>query len=126
MRTFKESPAFTLSYDLLRWLIPITQAFPRSHRFVLAQSLNEAAFAVHKHLLAAVHTADVVGNLEQADLALAQRRTYLRLSYDGQLIGEGSYAHGSRLVNDVGRVIGTWRRSLAKSAADLRDEPSRL
>ena len=119
MRTFKESPAFTLSYDLLRWLIPVTQAFPRSHRFVLAQALNEAAFTMHRHLLAAVHTADVRGNLEQADLALAQRRTYLRLSFDGQLIGEGSYAHGSRLVNDVGRVIGTWRRSFVKSGTDL-------
>ncbi|MBA3468862.1 MAG: four helix bundle protein [Herpetosiphonaceae bacterium] len=118
MRTFKESPAFTLSYDLLRWLLPVTHAFPRAQRFVLAQTLNETAFAVHKHLLAAVHTADVRGSLALADLALAQLRTYLRLSYDLQLLGEGSYAHGSRLINDLGRVVGTWRRTLAKSTSE--------
>lgn len=32
----KESPIFTRTYDLVRWLIPVTIKFPRQHRFVLA------------------------------------------------------------------------------------------
>jgi hypothetical protein len=31
----EESPIFTKTYDLLLWLIPTTQKFPKDQRFVL-------------------------------------------------------------------------------------------
>ena len=97
-----------------------------SHLFDLQDELTTGTyqhqpyhtFVVTEHgkrrLISAAHFRDRV-----VHHALAQLRTYLRLSYELQLIGEGGYAHGSRLVNDVGRVVGTWRRTLAKPAAEL-------
>ena len=35
-----ESPIFTRTYDLIRWLIPVTMKFPRMQRFVLAERLQ--------------------------------------------------------------------------------------
>jgi hypothetical protein len=112
MKKFDESPAFSRSYDLLRWLIPVTQKFPRSQRFVLARALNEAALRLHERLAEAVHGQNSLASLAQADVELTKLRTYLRLSYDLTLLSLGSYEHGTRLVADVGKFVGGWRRRL--------------
>ena len=39
----KQSPIFTKTYDLLRWLIPQTVKFPRQQRFVLAEAVQRTA-----------------------------------------------------------------------------------
>src|SRR5262245_6065450 len=98
MRKFQESPAFTRCYDLLRWLIPTTEKFPRSQRFVLARSLNNAALRLHERLAEAVHGQQPIESLEQADVELTKLRTYLRLSHDLSILSLGSYEHGTRMV----------------------------
>lgn len=113
MKPFKASPAFTLCYDFLRWLIPVTQAFPRAQRFGLAKVLNDHALALQQSLFAAVQTPHTAAQLAQADVHLAMVRTSLRLSYDLNLLQEGSYLHGQHLLHGLGKVLGSWRRTLA-------------
>jgi hypothetical protein len=48
-----ESPLFTRSYDLLRWLIPAAIGFPRTHRFVLSERIQGQALDFHEALIAA-------------------------------------------------------------------------
>jgi hypothetical protein len=43
-----ESPIFARTYDLLRWLIPLTIKFPRQQRFVLAEALQGCALRLHE------------------------------------------------------------------------------
>ena len=47
----KESPIFTRTYDLLRWLIPLTVKFPRTQRFVLATRLQETVLRFQERLI---------------------------------------------------------------------------
>jgi hypothetical protein len=112
MKQFQESPAFTRCYDLLRWLLPQTEKFPRSQRFVLARALNDAALHLHERLAEAVHGQQASLSLSQADVELTKLRTYLRLSYDLGLISPGSYEHGTRMVAEIGKYVGSWRRRL--------------
>lgn len=117
MKTFRESPAFTRCYDLLCWLLPTTEKFPRRQRFALARALNDAAFRLHERLSEAVHCRHPQESLEQADVELTRLRTYLRLSRDLGILHAGGYEHGVRLVADIGRLVGAWRRQLDKSPA---------
>jgi hypothetical protein len=41
------------TYDLLRWLIPLTIKFPRQHRFVLAAAIQRCVMAFQEHLIEA-------------------------------------------------------------------------
>lgn len=116
MKRFQESPAFTRCYDLLRWLIPQTERFPRSQRFVLARAMNDAALQLHAHLAEAVHGRRPIESLAQADVELTKLRTYLRLCHDLTLLRVGSYEHGTRLVAEVGKYVGAWRRRLDSEA----------
>jgi hypothetical protein len=108
----KASPIFTRTYDLLRWLVPATLKFPRQERFVLAEQVQRTAFRFQEEILEAGFVTPPVGELARADVTLAKLRLYLRLCHDLDLLGHGQYEHVSRMVDEIGRLLGGWRKSL--------------
>ena len=108
----EESPIFTRCYDLLRWLLPATVKFPREHRFVLAEQVQRAALALQDALLEAAYARQPLECLLGADVALARLRLYLRLCHDLDLLSHGQYRHVSQRVDEIGRLLGGWQKSL--------------
>ena len=106
------SPIFTRTYDLLLWLIPATVNFPRQQRFVLAEAIQHTALKFQGELVQAAHTRPARPALEHADASLAELRLQIRLSHDLGLLGEGQYRHTAGLVNEVGKLLGGWLKSV--------------
>jgi hypothetical protein len=113
----KESPIFTRTYDLLRWLLPMTVKFPRQQRFVLAASVQRTALQFQEELIDAAYSPEPTSKLKQADVTLTKLRFYLRLCRDLELLSLGQYAHVIRMVSEVGRLLGGWQKSLAEKAS---------
>jgi len=112
----KESPIFTRTYDLLRWLIPMTVKFPRQQRFVLAEAVQRTALRLQERLIEAARVADPLPLLHRADTDLTKLRVYLRLCRDLELMNIGQYEHAARMVNEVGRLLGGWMKSATNTA----------
>ncbi len=112
----KQSPIFTRTYDLLRWLFPLTVKFPRQHRFVMAAKLQRTGFKFQDRLIKAAYSAEPLPRLKKADVTLTKLRLYLRLSRDLELISLGQYAHGIRMVSEIGRLLGGWQKSLTEKS----------
>jgi hypothetical protein len=110
----RQSPIFARTYDLLRWLLPHTQNWPRAYRFTLTQELVRSALRFQERLLEATMTSDTERRLEQAEIELAKVRLYLRLGYDLKTLSADQYAHVSNIIGHIGRLLGAWR---AKSRA---------
>lgn len=110
----KESPIFSRTYDLLRWLMPITVKFPRQHRFVLAQTVQQAALDLQESLIEASKVAKPADALLQADINLAKLRTHLRLCHDLKLLSTGQYEHVARMLTEIGRLLGGWMKTARK------------
>jgi len=110
-KTMKESPIFVRTYDLLRWLIPATLKFPRQHRFVLAETVQRTALRFQEEIIEAGHRERPLAELARADLTLAKLKLYLRLCHDLDLFSHGQYEHTARLVGEVGRLLGAWRKT---------------
>ena len=107
----KESPIFVRTYDLLNWLIPHTLQFPRQQRFVLAQAVQQAAFALHEQLVQAAYATEPLPWLRQADVTLTRLRIYLRLCRDWKLLSLRQHAHAAGLVDEIGKMLGSWIKS---------------
>lgn len=107
----RESPIFTRTYDLIRWLIPMTVKFPRSQRFVLAEAVQRTALGFQERLIEAARADDAAPFLRQADTDLTKLRFYLRLCRDLELMSIGQYGHAARMVDEVGRLLGGWIKS---------------
>jgi cytosine/adenosine deaminase-related metal-dependent hydrolase len=111
----KESPIFTRTYDLLRWLLPATLKFPRQQRFVLAETVQRTALRFQEEILEAGFKNRPFAELARADVTLAKLKLYLRLCHDLDLLSHGQYEHVSRTVTEIGRLLGGWRKSLQAS-----------
>jgi 23S rRNA-intervening sequence protein len=103
-----DSPLFGKLHDLLLWLLPLTLKFPRAHRFVLAQQMQQQAFALQSHLMHAARLKPAAPWLERADVALSQLRSLARLAHELGLITPAQYEHLARLTTEVGRLLGAW------------------
>ncbi len=111
-----QSPLFVKTYDFLLWLIPLTLKFPKSQRFLLAERLSRLALDFYDTILEAVmEPAQQAHTLRQADKQLTKIRLYIRLSYDLHCISLGQFEHASRLLDELGRLLGGWQRKQKQS-----------
>jgi hypothetical protein len=106
-----QSPIFSRTYDFVRWLIPATVKFPRQHRFVMAQTLQQEALKFQGLLIEAVHDKTPAAKLSQADAELDKLRTHLRLCRDLALFSPGQYQHAAAMLVEIGRLLGGWQKS---------------
>ena len=95
-------------------LLDRTGRFPRSARFSFAARIDGLALDVLERLVRArwAPRGDKGRLLAAADSDLAVLRTLLRLSFDRRFLDRGALEHVSRQLDEAGRMLGGWRRSL--------------
>ncbi len=101
---------FTRTYDLLTWLIPRTRDFPRADRLVVTKRLQDAALDFQEFIIEAnrLRGRERLDRLRRADAALDKVRLYLRLANRWAWLNDGQYLHVSKLVKEVGDLLGGW------------------
>ena len=106
----QEMVIFTRTFDLLDWLLPVSNHFPRPHRHTFTRRLLDAAFDLRER----VEEANLrkgrarLERLERADEALARVRVYLRLAARWGWLSTGQYRHVAGMVTEIGRLLGGW------------------
>lgn len=102
----------TRVFDMLAWLLPKSERFPRLYRANVTQRLMAAALDLQERLFDAQtrHGAQRLGELHAADAALNKLRLYLRLAHHWRWLSDGQYEHVSRMVAEIGRLLGGWLR----------------
>jgi four helix bundle protein len=110
MPNAKDLVIFTQPYDLLTWLLPQCERFPKSQRFVVTQRLQDAALDFQEAIFEANARsgAERLEHLQAADARLNKLRLYLRLSRQWHWLSSGQYEHASRMVANVGNLLGGW------------------
>ena len=108
--TAEETPIFTRTYDLLTWLLPASNHFPRAQRHSFTQRMLDAAFDLRERLEEANlrRGRRRLERLHRADEALARLRVYLRLAARWEWLSAGQYRHVSRMLVEIGKLLGGW------------------
>ena len=112
----KQSPIFSKTYDFIAWLIPLTVKFPRQQRFVLASALQREALQFQELLIEAAHLKQPAASLMRADIELDKLRTHMRLCRDLKLVNPGQYEHASRMMVEMGKLLGGWMWAVTKES----------
>ncbi|OQA95157.1 MAG: hypothetical protein BWY25_02507 [Chloroflexi bacterium ADurb.Bin222] len=115
----REAPLYVQTHDMLAWLIPHLESWPRAQRFLLAREVLESATAFYRLLLRARKTVgqERAAALLEADVELETLRALLRLGQERQYMSLDQYAHISRILVELGKQLGGWR---AKLSADFQ------
>ncbi len=98
-------------HDLLLWIIPHLNKFPRIHRFTLGERLETRLLSVLEDLVEAAYSKQKATALQRANRTLEIIRHLWRLSHELKIISTNQYEYGAKLVNEVGRQIGGWLKS---------------
>ena len=97
-------------YQFLLWLVPAIDKFP-PQKFVLGDRIETAALDVLDSLIAATYTRGRDKLLADANLGLERLRFFMRLSRELRLIDNRRYEHAARSIDEVGRMVGGWRKA---------------
>jgi hypothetical protein len=118
-RAPREAPIYPATHDLLDWLVPHLEHWPRPQRFLLARQVLDSATGFYRLILRArkVGLPARADALLEADAELEILKALLRLGQERRYMSLAQYEHVARLVGDVGRQLGGWRQSTAAKAA---------
>jgi hypothetical protein len=113
-----DSPIFVRCDELVLCVMRATVRYPRHYRASMGRATQEAVLAVQRHLIAAARRRDKRSALQAADEALHELRLLLRQGHELEVLSASQFEHAIRLVDEVGRLLGGWRKSLAEKRPD--------
>jgi hypothetical protein len=98
--------------DLLLYIIPQLGKFPRDQKFVLGDRIQTKIMEVQEHCIRAYYSKQKRVHLLEANLTLEVVRHLVRLAHSLRLLSTKSYGVISAKVDEVGRMVGGWLKSL--------------
>lgn len=98
-------------HNLLIWLIPHLDSFPRNRRFTLGERLESGLMEILELLVEAAYTRNKRDVLKRANLRLAVVRHLWRIAHELKTVPTKRYAHGAKLLEDLGKQIGGWLKT---------------
>ena len=106
----------TRLFDLLDWLLPKAEKFPKPHRFTVTQRMMDAALDCQDAVYMAQSRRGTrrLAVLWDADAALNRLRLYLRLAHRWRWLSDGQYEHVSTQVTEIGRLLGGWIKQTSR------------
>lgn len=100
------------AYDLALWLVRKVEKFPRSFRFSVGDRVIARALDLLEALTEAAWASDKAALLDRANRTVNSLRILFRLAVELQLLTAGSQEFASARLEEIGRMIGGWRKSL--------------
>jgi hypothetical protein len=107
----KTPQAVQACHELLEWIIPQLDKFPRLRRYTLGERIESGLLEVLERLIEAAYSRDKALALQRANLRLDLVRHLWRLAYRLQAISVRRYDHGAQRMIALGKQIGGWRRA---------------
>ncbi len=104
----KEVNALTKVYDLLLWIIPQLEKFPRSQKYLLGDQIETTLLDTMDLVIEAIYTKNRAPFLKKANLKIEKLRHLIRLASDLKYIGISKYEYISKCLNEIGSEIGGW------------------
>ena len=106
-------------HQLMLWLVPQLDKFPRNRRFTLGDKIETTMLAILESLIVASYERNRRTSLNEANRKLTVVRHLWRLAMELKAVSHKSYEHGAKLMVELGSQIGGWvkheksRKSLA-------------
>ena len=114
----RTGPALEAHRQFLLWMMPTVEKFPRSQKFLLGDRIQTTALDVLEALIEATYTRDRRGHLARANLGLEKLRHFFRLAVELRHVDDRRYEHAARSLDEIGRLVGAWAKSLAAHNGD--------
>ncbi|ALA68846.1 hypothetical protein GT50_00620 [Geobacillus stearothermophilus 10] len=101
-------------YDLILYMYPIVNRFPKQQRFTLGQQIQNTMLDIQKGIIQANRQKNKAPILYQIDTELEKLKFLIRLAKDLGFIDIKKYETMSKQIAEIGRLLGGWLRKFGK------------
>ena len=104
----REITALTRIYDLILWIIPILEKFPRAQKFLLGDRIETLLLDIMDLIIEATYSKQKAPILKEANLKIEKARYLVRLVKDMRYLSTKRYGYIANCLNTIGAEIGGW------------------
>jgi len=119
----RDVPVVLRLYDLILWTMNHTARFPRHHRHSLGMRIEDTLLDLLEVLIEARYQRQNASTLDRANVLLERFRFQMRLAKDLKVLALNSFEFQAKSVDEIGRMIGGWRKHAAGQAVKEPPEP---
>lgn len=101
-------------YDMIQYGYIALRQYPKSEKFTLAADTKRSMYELLKLIIRANKRYYKKTTLQDIDIELDNLRYLVRLGNDLNFLPFKKYENWSRLLNEIGRMIGGWMKSINK------------
>jgi len=106
-------PLFTAWMETTRWLMQVTEKFPKHRRFSLTNRIDGLALDILEAITAAAYSRQPAEPLASCNLMLTRLRILLRLSHELGHLPNAAYERAAVELGEAGRMLGGWMKQAA-------------
>ncbi len=111
MYNYNDLFLFQKTYDLVLWLHPILNRFPKSQKFVLAQRIENCLIEILEGLVKLNSQKFRSESLaEDLNVKIDRLRILVRLAKDLRFISIKSYGFFAERITEVGKLLGGFKK----------------
>lgn len=107
-------------YDMILYGSPALEQFPRSEKFLLAADIRRSMYELFRFSIVLEKRYYKKNTVEEMDIELDKLRHMIRLAADRNLYGNKmpclpfkKYEHWAKLLNEIGKMIGGYKKSIS-------------
>ena len=110
----RDMQIFQKMYEFLLWLYPAVKKFPKSEKYVLGERIEKTALNVMEGIIASNCEFDKTETLKKTNVELEKLRIFIRLAKDQKLLNFKKYELASKMINEIGKMLGGLIKKFAK------------
>lgn len=106
------------AYEMLKYSIPLLAKFPRDQRFLLGDKIQAIIMELLEILIEVYYSPPKHKGslLRKANILLEKLRYFFRVAYELQYCPNRSFKHTMQQIDNIGRQVGGWIKSLERKS----------
>ncbi len=111
-------------YDMILYAYPAIEQFPKSQKFSLAQDMKKNMNQIMRLVITANKKYTKKTTLQELDIEVTALKTYIRIACDLNYLSIKKYEVWSKMLVEIGRMVGGWIKSTRESPIPKREAES--
>ncbi len=110
-------PILEKTYELILWIYPTINKFPKSQRFVLGQRIENAVLRIVEEIIEMriiVGEEEKLKHLQKISTEIDKLRILIRIAKDLKFMRTKQYIFVTGKINEMGKMLGGWIKTYGK------------
>lgn len=107
----EDYPVFNKWITLQDWILDRIEGYPKIVRFSFSERIANLSLDVTEGIVEAIYSKDREYILGKLNLSIEKLRVFFRMSFRRKYLCSSQYEFISRELDEIGGMIGGWRRS---------------